>query len=243
MRRISYLMFLIFVIQTVRSQDTIVSYLDANWKKTKRDNAVYFRKAFKDETDLWHVKDFYINGNIQMSGCFTDKRLKKKQGYFEYFYENGTIRSYGKYDKNKREGEWKWYRKDGSKSSEERYKNNEVIQFKFWNADGSQVMEERKVFELPEFIGGEKALKSYISEKIKYPSQAILSNKSGTVYVDFVINEEGYVEDAKVKNSVDMFLDVEALRVINIMPRWIPGKHHNLPIKVSYTVPIYFVFQ
>ncbi len=99
------------------------------------------------------------------------------------------------------------------------------------------------VEDMPEFPGGELALRKWISKAIKYPVIAQENGIQGKVYVSFVINKKGAIEDAKILRGIDPSLDKEALRVINSMPTWKPGKQRGKPVKVSYRVPINFVLQ
>ncbi|MBN1821860.1 MAG: energy transducer TonB [Prolixibacteraceae bacterium] len=107
--------------------------------------------------------------------------------------------------------------------------------------------EEAKVFfiveEMPEFPGGELALRKYISNSIKYPVIAQENGIQGKVYVTFVVDTDGGISNATVARGVDPSLDKEALRVVNALPKWKPGKQRGKPVRVSYTVPINFVLQ
>lgn len=99
------------------------------------------------------------------------------------------------------------------------------------------------VEDMPEFPGGELALRQYIANAIKYPVIAQENGIQGRVYVTFVVNTDGSVSDARIARGVDPSLDKEALRVINSLPKWKPGKQRGKPVRVSYTVPINFVLQ
>jgi periplasmic protein TonB len=107
--------------------------------------------------------------------------------------------------------------------------------------------EETQVFfiveEMPEFPGGEAALRQYIANAIKYPVIAQENGIQGRVYVTFVVNTDGSIADARIARGVDPSLDKEALRVVNELPKWKPGKQRGKPVRVSYTVPINFVLQ
>ena len=96
---------------------------------------------------------------------------------------------------------------------------------------------------MPEFPGGEKALRNYIANSVKYPIKAQENGKQGKVYVTFVVNKTGKVINAKVARGVDASLDNEALRVINSLPKWKPGRQGGKKVNVNYTVPISFVLQ
>jgi protein TonB len=63
---------------------------------------------------------------------------------------------------------------------------------------------------------------------------------SGTVLVRCTINETGKPENITVMSGIDPELDAEALRVVNMMPGWIPGKLQGKPVKVTYTIPVRF---
>lgn len=99
------------------------------------------------------------------------------------------------------------------------------------------------VEEMPEFPGGELALRKFIAESIKYPVIAQENGIQGKVYVNFVVGKDGRVSNAVVIRSVDPALDKEALRVINSLPRWKPGLQRGEPVRVSFSVPISFVLQ
>lgn len=107
--------------------------------------------------------------------------------------------------------------------------------------------EEAQVFfiveEMPEFPGGELALRKFIAQSIKYPVIAQENGIMGKVYVNFVVDKDGSVTAAKIARGVDQSIDREALRVVNSLPKWKPGKQRGKSVKVSYTVPINFVLQ
>lgn len=99
------------------------------------------------------------------------------------------------------------------------------------------------VEDMPEFPGGEMALRTYIANAIKYPVIAQENGIQGKVYVTFVVGKDGSVSNASIARGVDPSIDKEALRVVNTLPKWKPGKQRGKPVNVSYTVPINFVLQ
>ena len=107
--------------------------------------------------------------------------------------------------------------------------------------------DEEQVFfiveEMPEFPGGEAALRNFIAQTIKYPVAAQDLGIQGRVYVSFVVSKTGKVIDAKIARGVDPVLDKEALRVVNALPLWKAGMQRGKPVNVSYTVPINFALQ
>ena len=96
------------------------------------------------------------------------------------------------------------------------------------------------VDQMPEYPGGSLALQKYIAESVKYPQDAKQKGISGRVFVTFVVNKEGEVDQARVVRGVDPSLDAEALRVMNSIPKWTPGYEKGKAVNVTYTVPINF---
>ena len=96
------------------------------------------------------------------------------------------------------------------------------------------------VDEMPQFPGGPSALFEFISKNIQYPKEAEDANLQGRVIVTFVVEKDGSVSNAKVVRPIDPLLDAEALRVVNSMPKWIPGKQNGEAFRVKYTIPVTF---
>ena len=97
---------------------------------------------------------------------------------------------------------------------------------------------------MPEFPGGQQALFKYLGENVKYPVIAQENGIQGRVICQFVVNKDGSIVDVVVvRSSGEPSLDKEALRVINSMPKWKPGKQRGKPVRVKYTVPVNFRLQ
>ena len=99
------------------------------------------------------------------------------------------------------------------------------------------------VEEMPEFPGGQAELMSFIAKSIKYPVVAQENGIQGRVTCTFVVNRDGTIVDAQVVRGIDPALDKEALRVINSMPKWKPGKQRGKPVRVKFTLPVTFRLQ
>ena len=96
------------------------------------------------------------------------------------------------------------------------------------------------VEQMPKFPGGDNGLMTFLKNTIKYPEAAEKAGKQGRVVVTFVVNTDGSISDAKVARSVSEELDAEALRVINAMPKWTPGKQNGKDVRVKFTLPVTF---
>ena len=107
--------------------------------------------------------------------------------------------------------------------------------------------EEQTIFEVveeaPSFPGGMSALMQFLSKNIKYPTIAQENGVQGRVICQFVVNRDGSIVDVKVIRGVDAYLDKEAVRVIQSMPKWTPGKQRGKAVRVRYTLPVMFRLQ
>jgi TonB family protein len=98
-----------------------------------------------------------------------------------------------------------------------------------------QVVEEQ-----PLYPGGMDKMAEFLQANIKYPALCKKEGIQGRVVVQFVVNKDGSICDAKVVKSAHPQLDAEAIRVISSMPRWIPGKQKGKNVRVRYTLPVHF---
>ncbi|MEO9534197.1 MAG: energy transducer TonB [Crocinitomicaceae bacterium] len=109
---------------------------------------------------------------------------------------------------------------------------------------GPVVIEEEPIADFaevePTFPGGEGAMMTWIQENIEYPQLAVEMGEQGIVYVQFVVNKDGSIEQVKIMRGVSDALDSEAKRVVRRMPRWTPGEQAGKKVRVRYTLPIHF---
>ena len=96
------------------------------------------------------------------------------------------------------------------------------------------------VQQMPVFPGGEDELFRYLGGEIHYPAVSLGNNMEGTVYVSFVVNQDGGIGDIKLLRGVDNFLNDEAIRVVKKMPKWKPGKQNGNPVRVQLNLPVKF---
>ncbi|MEZ4887309.1 MAG: TonB family protein [Chitinophagales bacterium] len=107
--------------------------------------------------------------------------------------------------------------------------------------------EEPEIFtiveDMPEFPGGQAELFNFIGSNVKYPPMARENGIEGTVYVGFVVMENGSIQNVQIKRGLaggGAGCDAEAMRVVNEMPKWNPGKQRGKPVRVAFTLPIRF---
>ena len=93
---------------------------------------------------------------------------------------------------------------------------------------------------MPEYPGGMGELMKFMQRNVRYPKEAQEQGKQGRVVVQFVVEKDGSITDAKIAKSVDPQLDAEALRVVNAMPNWTPGKQRGKEVRTYFTIPVTF---
>jgi len=111
-----------------------------------------------------------------------------------------------------------------------------IILFSFTNKAHSQALTP------PEFPGGKQAFSAFLSENLKWPKNTS-DNTQGVVIVSFFVEKDGNLTEIKVAKSMSPPFDEEALRVINLSPKWVPAMKNNKFIKSKYTVPISFYIK
>ncbi|MBW6479452.1 MAG: TonB family protein [Bacteroidales bacterium] len=99
------------------------------------------------------------------------------------------------------------------------------------------------VEEHPKFPGGDAALMQFLQSNLRYPREAMQNGIQGNVFVTFVVEPDGSITDVKILRGVGGGLDEEAIRVVNAMPLWVPGKQSGDEVRVQFNLPIRFVLN
>jgi TonB family protein len=97
-------------------------------------------------------------------------------------------------------------------------------------------------YPMPQFPGGQTALRKFFDDNIIYPKSAYDNCISGKVVLQFVINVNGSVSHIKVLRGLGKDFDEEAIRVVALMPNWKPGGPIGEEIAIKYTIPVKFSF-
>ncbi len=117
------------------------------------------------------------------------------------------------------------------------------------SATQSSVQQDDEIFtiveNMPKFNGkyAEVGFRDYVSKNTKYPAEALEKKISGKIIVEFIIDQQGNLTDAKIMRPIDPLLDAEALRVVKSSPKWTPGTQRGKVVKVKYFFPVTFKFN
>ena len=124
-------------------------------------------------------------------------------------------------------------------------KSEEVERITVFEEAAPEIVEEifLVVQDQPEPIGGIAAFYDFLGEKIRYPEEARRMGISGRVFVEFVIDKDGSITQAKAVKGIGGGCDEEAVRVVMSAPKWKPGLQRGRPVKVRMTIPVYFMLQ
>lgn len=95
----------------------------------------------------------------------------------------------------------------------------------------------------PTFPGGDEALKKFITSNTKYPENARENGVEGIVTVGFTVAADGSLKQIKVVRFVDPDLEKEAIRVVSIMPAWVPAEKEGTPVEAPSKVDIPFILE
>jgi protein TonB len=91
----------------------------------------------------------------------------------------------------------------------------------------------------PKFPGGLAARSKFFSQNLVLP-KTVLDMKTKKVFVSFIVNVDGSLQDIALLKSLHEEYDQEALRVVNLMPKWVPGSQSGKKVRVKYILPVEF---
>ena len=92
----------------------------------------------------------------------------------------------------------------------------------------------------PEFPGGEEALRKFINDNLQYPTLASANGIGGSVVVQFVVDSDGVLLNPRIIREIGGGCGEETMRIVKLMPRWIPGKQKGKSVRVPFNLSIYF---
>lgn len=119
----------------------------------------------------------------------------------------------------------------------------EGLVFDYYEITNKGTNEDKPVYgveQMPQFPGGDKELMKFIHDNLEYPKVAAEVGIEGRVTIRFVIARDGNITDVTVIRGLDPSCDKEAVRIVKMMPRWIPGRQNGRNVPVYYTLPIVY---
>lgn len=199
--------------------------------KEIKDSVVYYLSLFITIDKLGNLKKMEITPDLSPSAIgVVNTAFRKFPGFKPALMEGAPVRSLIKHElflSNK--GLETIIQNTDSLDKNENISNYDGVYF--------------IVEEMPEFPGGEEGLRMFIAKTVRYPIEAQEAGIMGKPIVSFIIREDGKVVSPAIVRSAHSLLDAEAIRVVQHLPRWKPGRQGGKAVRVSYTMPINFVLK
>lgn len=195
---------------------------------------------------------YHENGKVKEEGFFKNE---ERNGLHTFWYNNGAQHQVVWYDKNvivKIHQYWSIDGKellkngtgiieefsDGKTFFTEIHDSVHVSTYSFDESVNSLVYLQAE--KIPEYKGGVKNMHRVIAKNTKYPKASRKAGIEGTVYISFIVDEQGKSINHKVLKGLSKDCDDEALRATKFLTDWIPGSHKGNPVKVQFVYPIKF---
>ncbi len=186
----------------------------------------------------WNDKHIIFKGTYDSLG----KGSGTETEYYDY--EKGKVSSSGIFSEaHKKAGIWNYYYKSGGKSCIGHFRNDSLLTIECYKEDGTTETDSCKEEILPK---APYDFNKFLYDNLHFPEDVRddFQGKKLKLYtraiVQFVVNESGAIENIEVIKHTLPELDSEAMRVMKLMPNWLPGKDHNRPVKTTFTLPIVF---
>ena len=161
------------------------------------------------------------------------------------WFDNGNPSSAGRFGPGKKQtGKWQYFHKNGNLSASEVYNNGQLVSRTYFSEDGKELSDTANKDREANFKGGIRQWQNYLLKHLKFPSQWQFSEGTqAIVFVDWVVDEEGIIQDAEVTGSLHPDFDKIALEAIKKSPKWVPAIDHNRKIKAYRRQPVTFAQQ
>ncbi len=166
-----------------------------------------------------------------------NKKLENGNGFIRFSIDEQDETEEGQLVNNLREGEWRGKR--GPDSFVEHYKEDKLLSGTKTKENGTVISYDSTTYRTqPEYPGGVKEMMYFVARNYEYPKQAMMNGISGTVEIAFIINQQGRLEDLKIKNDLGFGTGAAGIQVVKKLRKWKPGMLRGEPVRVGYTLPI-----
>lgn len=152
--------------------------------------------------------------------------------------EKDTLIEEGNYKDGFKDRVWKGRYVSGKSSYVEEYNLGSFVEGVSTVSDS--IYRYKEIFITPKYEGGIEKFYKFLGKKVKYPKDAAKKSIKGTVVVNFVVEKDGAVTEAKIIESVYPSIDDEVIRVILLSPKWNNAFHRGVPVRVRYNIPVKF---
>lgn len=218
---------------------------DELYELTRKYGEVFQRDASRQlyPENIWGELTVWIDSET-MQFISEDEKWKNAGEILEKASEKWAESHYGKSESEDMTDEYESEVNLDEIVAEESVINSLATNGEIANGDNSVEDPENRVFDvvevMPQFKGGDAVLMDYINKNLVYPAEAKEKGIQGRVVCKFIVERDGSLSDIKVLRSIDPLLDKEAIRLIQSMPKWNPGKQKGEKVRVYFILPITF---
>lgn len=200
----------------------------------------YYENEVLKEQILYSVENLKSTSKMIQKGDSLGNQFldSNSSGKFKVSYKSG-LEEEGEYINGLKHGLYKSNNPKLNEIYEDEYKDGVFIKGKTIEVNG-KITTYDKLVKLAEFPGGIQGFSRFLSMSLRYPSEAKQKGESGRIYIAFVVQKDGALSDFKILRGVSPDLDEEALRVVKLSPKWLPGQERGKNVRVTYTIPIAF---
>jgi TonB family protein len=226
------------------SQSIDTLYYNKDWDECSKELAFYYGIKELDSSHSGIENYYYLAG---------EKHSRKEimngsqHGNAIWWYKNGQKWCEGTYNKGIKEGLFTYWYPNGNKEEEGYYENDKRKEnWKYFDKTGKRLFSYNKVDKPPLFMNAKKGKKSiklllkYLQQNTNYPDIGKEKGIEGKVIVGFTINEIGSVIDVVIIDGINYYLDEEAKRIIESLPKWKPAFQNGENVRVRFNIPINF---
>lgn len=256
------LLFLLVLVYPLFSQSQEIGrryYFDKDNDSCTLEKAKYYHEYASIPEDSVH----FIRWKKRVDGVIEAKEEFRRpmgnvpmkfDGVQEYYWESGLLelRTSRKYRADQRQfesdlhGLTQAYFENGVQRRNDFYQNGLLVEGHCWTSKGLDtayyILEKKAHF--PSVTGDiDRDFQRFIAENVAYPKKAKRMGVTGKVYISFIVEKDGRIEDVKVAKSAHKLLDEAALEAVRPMPHWEPAIWNGKPVRMSFTVPISFKLQ
>jgi len=209
---------LAFAAFTVRSQAQRV-YLDDALHPVEQGKATFYAEVVGTDSGRVQAKVMDLKGVLKAIGDFKEADLQTPDGYFTYYYPNGTVESQGNYVLGGKDGLWLRYNSSGQPLAEKVYDNSRLDDLVFTQAQ-----------QMPSCPGGQRALVKQVQDQV--------GKLKGHATALFIVEKDGTLSDIKVIGAADQERSDQVVALLGKSPAWTSGLQYGQPVRVQMRVPL-----
>ncbi|QVY66715.1 toxin-antitoxin system YwqK family antitoxin [Polaribacter sp. Q13] len=247
-------------VSTFSQKDSVVNYLDRNYKKIKKEQATYIQTIVEKDSS-WLGTVYFGSGKMKLQGSFKEKNLKtrigvfktfdekgnlksiqeynskgKKEGVYTYFNDNGQNITNGYFLNGKKEGVWNYLDDQENNRARIVFKKGKVLKYNLWDEKGNVLNEKLILFRKPTYKRGDEAFKSKLRQELL--SDLKKEGFSTNFLVKFFINESGKIKNIQITPKLDVVFEEKIIDYFSNVEDMEPAIIANRKVKFPLKVPI-----